>query len=168
MTQETGNQNKDVLTEFKDQYINSDKFNKIQVPFNEPLMFVEDITGLVIYRKGQFQVQLFICVPNCFIPRHRHPNVDSFELFLYGMKFDHSDQTVIDNDMAMEQHQGMPKHQYKTIRVKPNEWHGAIASKNGGAFISIQHWLNGVKPTHVGADWQGETMGQKHTEETMK
>ena len=41
MTQETENQNKDVLTEFKDQYVNSDKFNKIQVPFNEPLMFVE-------------------------------------------------------------------------------------------------------------------------------
>jgi len=54
------------------------------------------------------------------------------------------------------------------MRVKPGDWHGAIASKNGGAFISIQHWLNGVKPTHIGADWQGTTMGDKHTEETIK
>ena len=54
------------------------------------------------------------------------------------------------------------------INIKPNDWHGGVASKNGGAFISIQHWLNGVKPTHVGADWQGEVMGQKHLDETIK
>ncbi len=84
------------------------------------------------------------------------------------MNFNHNDQTFIDHDMALEEHQGMPKHQYTTIRVRPNDWHGGIASKNGGAFISIQHWLNGVKPTHVGADWEGTTMGDKHTKETIK
>ena len=60
----------------------------------------------------------------------------------------------------------MPTHAYKTIRVKPNDIHGGTSSKNGGAFISIQHWLNDVDPSHVSSNWSGDTMGKEHKLQT--
>ena len=32
----------------------------------------------------------------------------------------------------------------------------------GSAFISIQKWLNNIKPTHVSKDWHGKPLGNKH------
>ena len=154
--------NKDDLKEFKNWYF---KNNTIKTPFDNPLMFIDGIAGITLYRKKPFQVQLFICEPNINIPEHTHPNIDSFELFLYGMKFTHSGKTIIDSDMALKEKNKIPFCSYQTIRVKPNDWHGGVSSKNGGAFISIQHWLNNTKPRHVSDDWQGEVVGKKHKQQ---
>ena len=54
---------------------------------------------------------------------------------------------------------------YEVVRVLPESPHSAIAGKKGGSFMSVQHWLNDVKPTSVGNDWQGDTMGKHHTEQ---
>ena len=45
---------------------------------------------------------------------------------------------------------------YYTVRVLPNAVHGAKAHKDGGCFMSVQHWLNGVSPSSVGNDWKKE------------
>ena len=52
------------LREFKNWYL---KNNIIQTPFKEPLMFIDGIAGITLYRKKPFQVQLFICEPNTTI-----------------------------------------------------------------------------------------------------
>ena len=152
----------DQLENFKNWYIAQKLIIRLCVPFDNPLMFIDGISGLTLYRENNFQVQLFICEPDINIPEHIHPNIDSFELFLYGMKFTHSGKTIIDSNMALKENNEMPFHYYQTIRVKPNDWHGGTSSKNGGSFISIQHWLNNTKPTHVSDDWQGNVVGNKH------
>jgi hypothetical protein len=68
-------------------------------------------------------------------------------------------------DDALEEENGYPLNAYQTIRVKPNDLHGGTASDKGGAFISIQHWLNDVEPTHVSSNWDGNSMGTKHSEQ---
>ena len=155
----------DELENFKIWYLSKQPTINFCVPFSNPLMFIDGISGLTLYRENNFQVQLFICEPNINIPEHTHPNIDSFELFLYGMKFTHSGKTIIDSDMALKEKNKIPFCSYQTIRVKPNDWHGGVSSKNGGAFISIQHWLNDTKPTHVSDDWQGEVVGKKHKQQ---
>ena len=55
-----------------------------------------------------------------------------------------------------------------TIRVKPNELHGGRTSDKGGAFVSIQHWLNGIEPSNVGLNWDGKTMGNIHSDHLNK
>jgi len=122
----------DDLSYFADWYLNSGDIKRLYTPFKDPLLFIEGVSGVVLYRRDNFQVELFICQPNTVIPEHTHPDVDSYECFLYGMKFTH----------------------------------GGTASKNGGAFISIQKWLNGVEPTHVSSNWDGDTMGDNHKEQT--
>ena len=66
---------------------------------------------------------------------------------------------------ALEEQDGYPINAYQTIRVKPNDLHGGTASKEGGAFISIQHWLNDVEPTHVSSNWNGNSMGKQHSDQ---
>ena len=82
------------------------------------------------------------------------------------MKFTHNGETVIGSEQALEEMEGMPSYAYQTIRVRPNDPHGGTASKNGGAFISIQRWLNNVEPTHVSSNWDGDTMGDNHKKQT--
>jgi len=156
----------DPLDRFTEYYLRSGVSKRIFTPSKNPLLFIEGVSGVVLYRKKSFQVEMFICQPNTVIPEHTHPDVDSYELFLYGMQFTHSGETVISEEQAKQDTNGIPSWAYKTLRVRPNDTHGGKASKFGGAFISIQHWLNGVDPTHVSSNWSGETMGYQHSKQT--
>ena len=93
----------DDLSSFADWYLNSGDIKRLYTPFKNPLLFIEGVSGVVLYRKDNFQVELFICQPNTIIPEHTHPDVDSYELFLYGMKFTHSGETVITDEQAQEE-----------------------------------------------------------------
>ena len=155
----------DDLSYFANWYLTSGKIDRIYTPFKNPLLFIEGVSGIVLYRSKPYQVELFICQPNLIIPEHTHPDVDSYECFLYGMKFTHSGETVMSEEEALEEQDGYPINAYQTIRVKPNDLHGGTASKEGGAFISIQHWLNDVEPTHVSSNWNGNSMGKQHSDQ---
>ena len=45
---------------------------------------VEGFNSHIQFRNNQYQVQIFSTPPNFFIPEHKHPNVDSFEVYLSG------------------------------------------------------------------------------------
>ena len=143
----------DELSAFANWYLTSGDINRIYTPNKNGLLFIEGVSGIVLYRNKPFQVE------------HTHPDVDSYELFLYGMKFTHCGETAITEKQALEEQEGYPINAYQTIRVKPNDPHGGTASKFGGAFISIQHWLNDVDPTHVSSNWDGKSMGSNHAEQ---
>jgi quercetin dioxygenase-like cupin family protein len=115
----------------------------INTPADNALIYQKDTHGVVLYRQGQYQVELFTVEPNSEIVPHIHPNVDSYEVFVGGdIKF------ICDGVEYAEHKLGMP------IRVKPNSWHGGKFGKRGGCFLSVQKWLNGVSPTFVGNDWK--------------
>jgi hypothetical protein len=142
---------------------------EITVPANDAMSFVGGHAGLVIFRRGQFQVQLFTGGPNLNIPDHTHPNVDSYEVFLYGMLFTLEGKSIAPNEKEMLRgtrvlpwDTSAPLHAYKCIRVLPNNKHGGVVSSKGGAFLSVQQWLNGVKPTCVTTDWDGEHIDAGH------
>ena len=125
----------------------------ILFPPDNPVNFVEGVIGYTVHRYKQFQTQLFIVQPNVEIPDHIHPNVDSFEVSIYGMTFRHSKEIVVPSE---RQAQG------EAIYVDHNDWHGGKANPTGGCFLSVQKWLNDVPPSSVGNDWDGETMGDLH------
>ena len=101
------------------------------------------------------------------IPSHTHPNVDSYEVALSGMEFFLDDKVVLPRWYANlpSNHCNLSTSHYEFVRVLPESPHSAIAGDKGGSFMSVQHWLNGVKPTSVGNDWDGITMGERHTEQ---
>ena len=90
----------DTLKNFKNWYLEK---NIIKPPLLNGLMFIDGIAGITLYRSKPFQVQMFICNPNTNIKEHSHPNVDSYELFLWGMTFTHKGKTIINQDMAFKE-----------------------------------------------------------------
>lgn len=152
----------DDLSQFAAWYLSS---RPLLVPAENSLSFYETAVGIVLYRQPPYQVQLFIAYPATPIVPHTHPNVDSFEVFLNGMEFSHCGNVLISMQDALRvASTGFPQSYGVQIRVRPTDEHGGIGSSAGGAFLSIQKWLNGVSPTCVAADWHGDPMGPKHEE----
>ena len=128
----------------------------INTPCEKETNFNGVLSGVVLYRHGQYQVQLFIVQPNSVIDAHIHPNVDSFEVFVGGdINFmcdgNWNDQSVVGAH----------------IRVRETSWHGGKFGPKGGCFLSIQKWLNNVPPTSVGDDWDDKNNNKVGTASKM-
>jgi hypothetical protein len=115
------------------------------VPFHEAVGSVEGVTKILLYRRGEFQVQLFAVPPNYIIPEHIHPNVDSFEVYVGGqINFSHGGKFV----------------NTKWEDSKPDEY-------GLSPFRGVQRWLNGVKPHCVASDYTGVVMGKDHADKVV-
>jgi hypothetical protein len=122
----------------------------------DSVSFIDGTHAYTLHREGQFQVQLYILRPNIIVPDHTHPNVDSFEVAIRGVTFRHSGSVFLTpnrNDLIG-----------RAIYVGHDQWHGGYSSDQGGVFLSVQEWLNGVKPSTVADDWVGDPMGPLHVE----
>lgn len=132
-------------------------------PPADALMRVGTNSGIVLFRDGQYQVQLFICDPNTEIPDHGHPNVSAYAMYLSGdVYFRRNGVTTITPEMiAAAEAEG------KTLlgligRLDPGDTHGATIGPRGGAFLGIEEWLNDVAPTSVHLDWNGPALSDDH------
>jgi quercetin dioxygenase-like cupin family protein len=129
----------DELTQFKDWWV---KTKEHCPPDDNPVNIIGSCYGAVLYRKDQFQVQLFIVKPHSIINPHLHPNVDSYEVFVSGdINFMRDGEWFTQNKLEGD------------LRIYPSTWHGGKFGQRGGVFLSVQHWLNGIKPTSVEDDW---------------
>jgi hypothetical protein len=133
---------------------------------------VEDVTTVLMYRVDQFQVQMICVPPNYIIPEHVHPNIDSYEVGIGGgMCFSRNghwitNETIDFHGRKIEWHGAgtLNKKRGSAIRVKPNDIHGGMFGPEGGVFLSVQQWLNGVLPSCVGADYAGKVLGPSHAD----
>ena len=153
----------DELTDFLKWFLDANL--KIYTPLDNSIHFVENLTSTCIYRYEQFQVEFVTVKPNTYIPPHTHPNVDSYEIALKGMEFYSNGGTTLPmwySDTPAPNSNLSLAH-YLFVRVPPNDEHSAKAGPNGGCFLSVQHWLNGIEPSAVGMDWKGgSSMGDSH------
>jgi hypothetical protein len=123
---------------------------------------LNSVSGLTLYRQGDLQVQLFIFPPRSRVPPHVHPNMDSFEVYVGGEPFfdiDGYDSSEMHGKLGNFDDLRDKKSFYnklflKSFRVTENTVHHAEFGKKGGAFLSIQCWKNGTKPTSPADDWE--------------
>src|SRR5437763_5514736 len=135
------------------------------VPFSGAVSKIQDVTAILLYRKGEFQVQMFAVPEGTIIPEHTHPNVDSIEVYVGGnIRFSHSGKYVYGEEQLrpLDGPLGCASKRGTRIRVRPNDVHGGVLGKGGGVCLSIQHWLNGVEPHCVAADYDGITIDAPH------
>lgn len=139
------------------------------IPFYEAVDNVEGVTKILWYRRDEFQVQLFAVPPNYIIPEHVHPNVDSFEVYLGGqINFSHGGKFVNTKwEDSIPDRYGLSPFRGAVIRVRPHDIHGGVFGPAGGVFMSVQRWLNGVKPHCVAADYTGVVMGPDHASKVV-
>ena len=127
--------------------------------------FVEGLHTTVLWREGRFQVEMVTCAPGTKIPPHSHPNVDSFEVNLNGgVDFFIDGRRTIPLSVLNRRNGDHCQWYGLAVRVLPGVQHWAEFGPNGGTFLSVQHWPEGIPMTAVGFDWDGEmTMGDRHS-----
>jgi hypothetical protein len=117
----------------------------------------EIAAGIVLARDPPYQAELFLVTPNSSLVSHSHPNVDSFEVYVTGdVHFDVNGKAVetVERVESLAE-DGASFLNGAWFRIRSGMPHGGRSGKNGGAFISIQKWKNGVEPTSVVEDWDG-------------
>ena len=108
----------------------------------------------LLYRKANFQVELFAFPEGSIVTEHGHPNVRSYEVYVGGtIAF------TLDSKWYYEGEQGsfnqIDEDFGHALYLEESRIHGALFGQGGGTFISIQEWLNNVSPSCVGDDWNG-------------
>lgn len=153
----------DELESFANWYYKNDE-NLHFVPLKGAVFSVSGAYGVTMYTSSEYQVQMWVVPPNFIIPEHTHPNVDSFEVYVGGqIKFSHKGFWVVeDEDLKVPALHGLSRLRGQVIRVKPNDLHGGCFGPSGGVFLSIQHWLNGVRPSCVSKDYDGIGIDENH------
>ena len=130
------------------------RINWQAIPRTNAIINFGNIISFVIYRKGQYQVELFI-VPHkvSSFTNHRHPNVEVIEFPLSGVN------TLFVN--GKEAHTDLQAQQWLSgevdsplVPIHLTDYHSGTATMPY-AFLSIQLWLNDISPTSVGLDWIG-------------
>lgn len=127
---------------------------------------VGSFSGLVMYRTGQYQVELWIADPNSELPEHQHPNVDQIQVYLSGQVWPTKNGVeMIDKDSLLELPDGRSNLNGVNMRVKPGDKHGLKVGPLGGAFLNFQRWTDGVTPRSIHLDWIGEPLNAEHAVE---
>lgn len=121
------------------------------VPKSDAVLYYDGFAGVTLFRHENFQVQLVIVKPDHKSPSHSHPNIDSVE---YGLAGDGEGTFESDRNARFG----------PLVFIEPGESHTAGAGHTGGAFISIQKWINGTTPTSVELDWNGTPLDKNHAE----
>lgn len=126
------------------------------------------VVAVVLHRWKQFQTELLIVPPNmeAFPHEHSHPNVDSIEYHVAGNLFFtiEGKNQVPDEQVRTTKSNGSSGVNGTWSRIRDKQLHGATTDPRGAAFLSIQHWKNGVVPSSVGLDWEGESPSPEHAE----
>ena len=112
--------------------------------------------SIVIYRKDNWQVELFFGLPEAKeAEAHTHPDVDSYEMHLTGKMNFHVNGVIAADNAITPETSGLsvPLTKRSFHKVFSDDIHGA-SPEGGIAFLSFQKWKNGVKPSSVGINWQ--------------
>jgi hypothetical protein len=116
----------------------------IMVPDDAEVFLSDDATSVSLFRKNNFQVELYLIHPNPLVPVHGHPDVEVIKVRLSGKKIPFLSSTLKNGGM-----------------------HGAgirlDAEEKGYPLLAIQHWLT-KEPTTIASMWKGNTVGPKQEE----
>ncbi len=146
-------------------------YKQNEYPLRPPFadgVYVTDISySYVLFRQGQFQVELYLVKPNSNTPAHSHPEVENIIMFSSGSAA--TSQQKLDQFLSfphVAQADGThPFFGYMDHKVTDGDSHALYAGPKGAAILSIEKWPEGMTPTSLILNWQGESVGTAHTEQ---
>ena len=125
---------------------------------------VDRFSGLTLHRSGPYQVQLWIGEPNANVPEHRHPNVDTIQIYLSGQIYLRVNGVpVTAPDRVGVLPDGRCNLNGAFTRIRPEDIHSFTLGPAGGSWMTVEKWLDG-NPTSTELDWEGEAIGSEHKE----
>ena len=136
--------NRRLLKDFIREYMNN--MCPLKVPMSAARM-LEGSTEVVLYREGQLQIELITLKRGRHIPRHCHPNIDTYEIIIGGG----DDASAIVGNRS--HHKG---HKDRIVLIEAGVYHEAWVDNNADtALLSVQYWHNNIPPSFITDDWIG-------------
>lgn len=140
------------------------KHRPMRPPFVDGVFFTDIAASIILYRKGPFQVELYVSKPETESPYHSHPGVDSLLMYLTGdLTFGKNGKPLdwSENQKPREGDEEVHSLFGKYDILAPNESHNLKTNGKGGAFFSFEKWHDKV-PNSVTVNWEGEPSGVLH------
>lgn len=142
----------DTLEDFVDWFVNS-KY-PIIIPWNAEVRRTDDATTICLFRKGQYQVEIYLIYPGYMIQPHEHPGVEVITMNMGGGK------RGIENDIGSSSIAGT-----LSSKLLSGEIHGGESStlfSDGYVLFSFEKWSTDIKMTSAAIHWKGPTAGPLH------
>lgn len=142
----------DTLEDFVNWAIES-KF-PIVIPWDAEVRRTEDTTTICLFRKGQYQIELYLIYPGWVIPMHGHPNVEVITMIMGGGK------RGAKNELGGSSLAGT-----LSEKLHGDMMHGGETStifSTGYCLYSFEKWPKDTKITSAALHWKGKTAGPIH------
>jgi hypothetical protein len=135
----------------------------IKPPFEYPIHITDMAYALTIYRKGQYQIELYICKPNTQTQVHAHPGIESLSVYLTGNLSFAKDGAPFPDLSAYQKEGSNGTHLLlgKSLETVNGTPHALKVNEEGGSFLLFQRWSH-KKPRSVAVEYDGVTLGHKH------
>lgn len=139
----------DTLENFVDWYLTSKM--PMLIPWNAEVIRSDDAVAICIFRKGNYQVELYLEYPKMWIRRHSHPRMEVITMNLGGGKLSPKD-TTLDTSRLWGT---MSK------KLNPGSYHGDKGGGFGYGFVTLafQRWEDPSEMTSAAVQWKGELQG---------
>ena len=126
-------------------------------PTDAEVFCSDDATSIVLFRIGQFQVELYLVFPHPNLPKHEHPGVEVIKSRPPLYSDDHEMRACepVSTTLLRGESHGVGKNF--------NE-HGDDGMGRGFPLLAFQKWDDGIKPTTVASRWKGIAVGPKQAE----
>jgi hypothetical protein len=151
------------LEEFANWY--KEKGFPIRPPFEDPIYITDISYSYVLFREGQYQVELYLIKPDSETPDHSHPGIENIIMVwggdlhtrINGVFMDYPKEFNARSSSGASTLFGMCGD-----KLTDKQTHAVITGAKGGALLSIEKWPERVKPTSVTVRWDGDTVGLAH------
>ena len=143
-------QNWNSLEEFVDWYMLEARMPWM-IPFNAEVMESDDAVAICLFRKGNYQVELYLEYPENYVRRHAHPRMEVIIVDLGGGCFSAPD----GNGMSTKWGNAKQK-------LLAGEEHGgdiAHSLAKGFIFLAFQKWEIQEEMSSASVQWKGEIQG---------
>ena len=129
----------------------------MMVPDDAEVYCSDDATSIVLFRKGQFQVELYLVFPLPNLPMHEHPRVEVIKSRppLYDQNNEVSQLTPVSETLLRGQRHGAGKNFDESDEG---------STGLGFPLLAFQKWDDDLKPTTVASRWRGQAVGPKQAE----
>jgi len=131
----------------------------LMIPWDSQIINTDDATSMPIFKKGRYQVELYLIKPYEVVPYHSHPEIEIITLYLGG-----GGNSEIG---PMSIHNTGNKWGVIANRLPPGQYHGGNTERGknkGFCLIAFQKWPADIEITSAAIQWKGETAGPLHEE----
>lgn len=144
----------DTIEAFVDWYMKAKK--PMFIPWDAETIRTDDATAMCIFRKGRFQVELYIIHSGYDVQQHCHPQMEVTTIVLGGGGVCGEERKLYGTSMNAG----------KTVKIVEGEYHGGEKTDFGKGFmlLSFEHWLGEGPITSAAIQWGGPTAGPIHDE----